>query len=61
MSKPQTYTCNCGGVLDILASYPDTGTSVDLYESQCRECGASGTLAVENQDDSYSFTVSDDE
>lgn len=57
MSQPPIrYSHDCGEEFLILGQHPDTGTSVDIYDAECVKCGVRGTLSIENQDNSYTFS-----
>ncbi|MBI4284519.1 MAG: hypothetical protein HY670_01285 [Chloroflexi bacterium] len=43
---------NCGRRLVRVADYPDTGTSVDMYEAECPRCGKKYAVSIELQDGS---------
>jgi len=51
---------NCGKTLTFTAEYPDTGTSVDIYEAKCKTCKSKFVVSVENQDGSISVSEAGD-
>lgn len=50
---------HCGKKMAQTGEYPDTGTSVDMYQYSCKSCKRDFSVAIELQDGSISITELD--